>query len=78
MDVEPSFFDFGDKENEPWAQSEKLVRDTYPQKLDIELDDLAIERAHRIGTFLPDKKPPIILKLFFFLKRKQQTLLFSS
>lgn len=67
------FFGFPDTANETWAESEKAVIDMCSDKLDVSIDTLSIDRAHRIGVFRPDRKRPIIVKFCFF-KHKQQIL----
>lgn len=43
---------------ETWEESEKLIRDIYKETLSI--DNVEIERAHRVGAFKDGKNRPIV------------------
>lgn len=54
---------------------EQKVRDVIKKKLNIALEDCAVERCHRIGKLIRDKPRPIIIK---FLSYKQRNLVFRN
>ncbi|XP_075752052.1 uncharacterized protein LOC119175530 [Rhipicephalus microplus] len=56
------FFGIADNVSEGWAQSEKIITDLISQKLDLNLSNEAIQRAHRLGAYVPNKCRPIIVK----------------
>lgn len=57
------FYGHADKQNETWAQSEKLVLDMCSRNLGLSLQSSFVERAHRLGRFNNNKTRPIIVKL---------------
>ena len=47
---------------ETWEESENLIRGFIEKKLEMESKDITIERAHRTGSKINDKKRAIIVK----------------
>uniref|UniRef100_A0A1S4LJU1 Uncharacterized protein n=3 Tax=Ixodes scapularis TaxID=6945 RepID=A0A1S4LJU1_IXOSC len=53
------FFGIPDVQNETWATSEERIVSFCSEKLNIQIDSAAIERAHRLGRFTLTKKRPV-------------------
>ncbi|XP_042144097.1 uncharacterized protein LOC121834465 [Ixodes scapularis] len=71
------FFGHTDNQRETWDQSEILIIEHCSAVLNVPLQPTDIERAHRIGTFQPNKSRPIIIKFAHF-KIRAQVLLFTK
>ncbi|XP_064488326.1 uncharacterized protein LOC135400418 [Ornithodoros turicata] len=56
------FHGLNDSSSETWAKSEALVTDLCKNNLGMEIPPHAIERAHRIGRYQPNRRIPIIVK----------------
>ncbi|XP_077548208.1 uncharacterized protein LOC144161012 [Haemaphysalis longicornis] len=67
------FFGIEDSAKESSEESELNVLNFCTTQLDIMIEPSAIERAHRIGKFAPDKTRPIVVKLAHF-KTKEKIL----
>ncbi|KAK8786282.1 hypothetical protein V5799_023942 [Amblyomma americanum] len=67
------FFGLDDSDKESWTESEEKVIALCKEKLDLNLEPSAIERAHRIGQFSTEKKRPIIVKMNHY-KAKESVL----
>ena len=51
-------------ENETWEQTEEILHNLFKEKL--ELENISVERAHRVGNKGKNKKRTIVLKLASF------------
>lgn len=60
------FFGIKDSQTETWAESEDAVVGLCAQSLNITIDKSQLERAHRIGSFQPNKNRPIVAKFCRF------------
>ncbi|XP_077550763.1 uncharacterized protein LOC144164040 [Haemaphysalis longicornis] len=60
-----------DSVKETWEESELNIINVCSTQLDITLEPSAIERAHRIGKFAPDKIRPIMIKLAHFKTKEK-------
>lgn len=58
---------------ETWQQSEDLIKEALTGVVDADSFNNSIERAHRLGTFVPNKSRPIIVK-FSSYKMKDKIL----
>lgn len=65
------FFGVADAEEETWAQLQEHVVKLCRDKLNIDVQESSIDRAHRLGKFRPDRCRPIITKFCFFKKKRQ-------
>lgn len=53
-------------ESETWVESQEIVLTTCAEDLGTALDDFAVDTAHRLGSFDPHKRRPIIAKFCLF------------
>lgn len=60
---------------ETWEQSEEKLKQVLNDHLEIEPDEVVIERAHRVGKKVPDKPRPIIAK---FLNYKDKDKIWNN
>ena len=59
--------------NETWQQSEDKVKTIISDKLELDSDDIPIERAHRVGA-RKDRKPRTIVVKFLRYKDREKVL----
>lgn len=71
------FYGFEDNESESWDISKETILDACAEYIHITMASSEIERAHRLGRFLPAKKRPIIVK-FANYKAKERILSHSA
>lgn len=69
------FYGLPDGQTESWTESETKIRELLSSTLEMELPHEAIERAHRLGKFVPNKCRPVIAKFSHF---KTKDSIFSS
>ncbi|XP_072145327.1 uncharacterized protein [Dermacentor andersoni] len=65
------FFGLTDRERETWAESESLIIDLCCKELNVTVQSVDIERAHRLGKFKVNNNRPIIVKLSHFKVKEQ-------
>ncbi|KAH9384852.1 hypothetical protein HPB48_026879 [Haemaphysalis longicornis] len=63
------FFGFSDDRAETWKQSEEHIIAFCSEKLEITIDPINIDRAHRIGAFQHNKDRPIVVRFSRFKER---------
>lgn len=63
-------FGLKDRERETWAESEACVLQFCSKELEISLDAMDIERAHRLGKYNANKNRPVIIKFAHFKVRE--------
>ena len=51
-------------ENETWEQTEEILQNLFEEKL--QLETISVERAHRVGNKVKNKKRTIVVKLASF------------
>ncbi|XP_072144147.1 uncharacterized protein [Dermacentor andersoni] len=64
------FLGLEDNEKETWKESEEKIINFCASQLELHLEPSAIERAHRIGKYRPERKRPIIVKLTHFKSKE--------
>ncbi|XP_077491262.1 uncharacterized protein LOC144101915 [Amblyomma americanum] len=65
------FYGIHDKATESWEQSETKIISFCAEKLKLSVDAAAIERAHRLGRYAPDKHRPLIVKFLSFKEKNR-------
>lgn len=60
------FYGIQDVRAETWGETEGKVRAILKDRFSLELPSEGISRAHRLGSFVPNKCRPVIVKFTFF------------
>ena len=63
-----------DSKSESWQDTEIKLKKMMSDKLDLDSKLIEVERAHRIGTFLPDGRPRAIVAKLLRYKDKEEIL----